>query len=712
MSNRKTIGLIINNIDGNIQPLLLKSVKKAAEKFDCNLIIFEGGIINSDNGVARQHNVVYKLIDKDRIDGLIVPGCLIMDKVGYEGIIEFCEQFKNIPLISVGMEVPGATSLLVDNKTSMKSLVEHMVKDHGYRKVAFIKGPKTNSEANDRFEAYLEVLKENNIEIDNNLIFDGNWEAETGYLIMKHILSNNIKYDALVSANDDMAHGAIMCLKDIESSDDNIDVSQYYTIAGFDDTLNARMMKPSLSTVKQPFEEIYFNAVELLLKKINNEKIDNVITFPGILIKRESCGCMEKEPSNTLPDSSLRVFTGYRLPENLQTFSTDDLLNKLTDALPGCFIRSCFVSEYSEGPIVFEYNGDLPYTSNLIYAYHSNYRIEIEDEANYFKTKDIIPDSYFPDRQFTFLLQPLFFNNEQFGFVWFEGVNDIFYLYESLRGFLSTTLKGAKMLAEIKKMEEILHEKERLTSLGQLIGGISHSFNTPIMSISGACVGLEDLLRELKESVGDSKVTTEDYYEIAQEMQSWLNNLKGNNSYMSEVINAIKNQAVQLNASTSDEFTMEELMSKINLFINNDLKVNKYKFNIISNIDRNTKIRGELSNLTMVIYNLIINASESYLGKRDREFIIDFSVNKNKDSLMFTIKDYGKGIEDNIKSRIFKQMVTTKGKNGNGLSLLLSFSAIKGRFKGDMWFETSEDQGTTFYISIPLNNSDKVGVIG
>jgi DNA-binding LacI/PurR family transcriptional regulator/signal transduction histidine kinase len=704
MSKRKTIGLIINDVDGNIQPILLKNVKKAVENFDCNLIIFEGRILNYENVIASQHNIIYKLIDSERIDGLIIPGCLIMDKVGHEGIAEFCNQFKGIPIVSVGMVIPEATNLLVDNKAGMKSLVNHMVKDHGYKKIAFIKGPEKNNEANERFEAYLEVLKENNLEVDNQLVFNGNWEAETGYLIMKNIISNDIKYDALISANDDMAHGAIMYLKEVESANENLDLSPYYIIGGFDDTLNASMMKPALTTVSQPFGDIYFNAVEILLKKINKEKLDDTITFPGALVTRESCGCMNTDNLNSFPDSSLRVFTGYRLPENLQTFSTDGLFEKLTDTLPGCFIGSCYIFEYSQGSITYDYEGDVPETSNLIYAYLDNQRLNLDEELTCFRTRKVIPDAYFPEKRFTFFLKPIFFNNEHFGFVCFEGINDILYLYESLRVFLSITLKGAKMLAEadVRRMKEISHENEKLTSLGNLIGGISHSFNTPIMSISMNCAGMEDLIKEYRDSVGDPNVNLHDHYEISNEMQNRLDQLKSNNSYMSDVIYAIKNQAVQLNANTSDEFTIKELMSEVKIFINNDLKVNKVKFNIKVNVDSEIKINGELANLSRVIYNLIINASESYVGMRDVDCVVDFTIDKNKDSLMFIIKDYGKGINDGIRSKIFNQMVTTKGKNGNGLSLLLSFCAIKGRFKGNIWFDTSENHGTTFYISMPI----------
>jgi signal transduction histidine kinase len=59
------------------------------------------------------------------------------------------------------------------------------------------------------------------------------------------------------------------------------------------------------------------------------------------------------------------------------------------------------------------------------------------------------------------------------------------------------------------------------------------------------------------------------------------------------------------------------------------------------------------------------------------------------------------GIPEDIQQKLFKEMVTTKGTMGNGLGLYMSYATIKGRFGGDLWFESEYGKGTTFYISIP-----------
>jgi signal transduction histidine kinase len=76
--------------------------------------------------------------------------------------------------------------------------------------------------------------------------------------------------------------------------------------------------------------------------------------------------------------------------------------------------------------------------------------------------------------------------------------------------------------------------------------------------------------------------------------------------------------------------------------------------------------------------------------------------------VLFVLKDWGGGIPEAIRDKLFREMVTTKGKNGTGLGLYMSYATVRGRFNGNMWFETKEGEGTTFYVSIPIAQSGNI----
>ena len=101
---------------------------------------------------------------------------------------------------------------------------------------------------------------------------------------------------------------------------------------------------------------------------------------------------------------------------------------------------------------------------------------------------------------------------------------------------------------QLRNNQDTLMEQERLASLGQLIGGISHNLKTPIMSISGAAEGLNDLIKEYESSIGDPEVTVQDHYEIAQDMYKWTTKIKSYTEYMSDIITTVKGQAVTLSS--------------------------------------------------------------------------------------------------------------------------------------------------------------------
>lgn len=253
-------------------------------------------------------------------------------------------------------------------------------------------------------------------------------------------------------------------------------------------------------------------------------------------------------------------------------------------------------------------------------------------------------------------------------------------------------------IAKIKENQTILVEQERLASLGQLIGGIAHNIRTPIMSISGGIEALKDLVYEYRDSIDDRSVTEQDHKEIAKEMLTWLDKMKPYCAYMSDVISAVKGQAVQMNASTTGKFTVDELIKRVDLLMRHELKKNHCVLIMDSHIEMNTEINGEVTNLVQVFDNIIMNAVHAYEGK---EGTIELKILHSGDNIEFIFKDNAKGIPKEISDRLFKEMVTTKGKNGTGLGLYMSYSTVKGRFGGNMSFTSKNGSGTTFNISIP-----------
>ena len=252
----------------------------------------------------------------------------------------------------------------------------------------------------------------------------------------------------------------------------------------------------------------------------------------------------------------------------------------------------------------------------------------------------------------------------------------------------------------IEENQSMLMEKERLASLGQMIGGIAHNLKTPIMSIAGAAEGLTDLTKEYDISIGDPQVTNEDHHAIVNDMNEWIEKIKEYTEYMSNVITAVKGQAVNFSDETSDSFTIKEAITYVDVLMKHELKNALINLNVSMQTDSSITIKGNINSFVQVLNNMISNAIQAYNGQENKS--IDFTISKDDHNVIFTIQDYGSGIPQEVQDKLFKEMITTKGKNGTGLGLFMSYSNIRAHFNGNITFESKEGKGTKFIISIPI----------
>lgn len=258
----------------------------------------------------------------------------------------------------------------------------------------------------------------------------------------------------------------------------------------------------------------------------------------------------------------------------------------------------------------------------------------------------------------------------------------------------------------IKNNQEMLIERERLASLGQMIGGIAHNLKTPIFSIAGGLEGINELVNEYQASINSPQVTSEDMHAIGEDIREWLEKMRKHLEYMSDIITAVKGQAVTFSEDTNVAFPISEAFKHVEILMKHDLKHSLTNLYIDNKVPDDIILQGNMNGLIQVIDNLIANAIYVYKSQGKTDQVIDLSANylKTKNSIEIRIKDYGPGLPQEVQDKLFKEMVTTKGKEGTGLGLFMSASNIKAQFSGRMDYETKAGKGTTFIITLPVPN--------
>ena len=253
-------------------------------------------------------------------------------------------------------------------------------------------------------------------------------------------------------------------------------------------------------------------------------------------------------------------------------------------------------------------------------------------------------------------------------------------------------------------------ERERLASLGQMIGGIAHNLKTPIMSISGSIHTLKNLSDEYISSVGDPEVTFEDHKEISEEMNQWMEKIHECCAYMSDIITTVKGLAMNMNASTVAAFHLDEVFKRVQLLMQNSLTQHACTLTIQNEIPDDLLLSGDINNLVQVLNNLVDNAADAVKDKQDGAVVLSARVKNGE--IHINVIDNGTGIPESVKKRLFKEMVTSKGAMGTGIGLYTSNTLIKGRFGGRMWIDDNPAGGTVIGIAIPIEQSDEANAEG
>jgi PAS domain S-box-containing protein len=302
--NRIRIALLINQVDGDYQSPIWHAVDDVCAMRDCDLLIFAGKAPYSPLEEEVQYNAIYKLARSELFDGMIITSGTLANYIGDKAFGEFCKVFSGIPAVSISLPMEGMATVSIDNYGGMKDAVSHLVDHHNAKKIAFIRGPATNREAEERYRAYVDVMTRSALGVDMDLVRDGDFREFTARDAVRYWFDETkIRPEAIVAANDEMAIAAYdeLCRRGLKVPDD-------VSIVGFDDLEAVRSFNPPFTTVNQPLYEQGETAANMLIDCLSSQRDANraallagkSVRLSARLVIRESCGC-----SSFAPDGSL-----------------------------------------------------------------------------------------------------------------------------------------------------------------------------------------------------------------------------------------------------------------------------------------------------------------------------------------------------------------------------------------------------------------------
>lgn len=282
-----TVGVFIDSFYDNYEINIISGIEQFAINNGIRVIYFNGGAINSPQYAGTRRNSVYDIAKSDLIDGIIMISSSLSSYITNEEFENFCKNYSDKFIVSIGKEINDAANILVDNRSGMKELLTHLIEIHNYKKIAFIKGPENNTEAIERFEVYKDVLDKYNIPFDENLVVKGLFLGDTAKNALNTLLDErNVDFDVIVAPNDTIAIQIIQ-----ELAFRGIRVPEDKAVVGFDDIKDSIQFFKPLTTVHQPLFEIGYKAMKTLFEAMYGQKASSKFILPTKLVIRESCGC-------------------------------------------------------------------------------------------------------------------------------------------------------------------------------------------------------------------------------------------------------------------------------------------------------------------------------------------------------------------------------------------------------------------------------------
>jgi DNA-binding LacI/PurR family transcriptional regulator len=287
-----TIGLLVDSLEDSYQWSVLRGAMDAARDLGAHLLCFAGGVLEAPLSDGGGRNGVFDLAGPSSVDALVVMSGAIGNRIGPERLARYCERYRPLPICSIAVQLGEMSSVCIDNESGIRVVIEHLVRVHGTRRIAFVRGPVANAEAERRFAVYKQALDSNGISFSPELVAVGDFEQRGGREAVATLLERRKgphgDLDAIVAANDAMALGVIDELSRL-----GIRVPDQVAVVGFDDIEESRFAMPPLTTVRQPLYEQGRDAVRIVLDQIRNSGAAPVHTVRHTeLVMRRSCGCL------------------------------------------------------------------------------------------------------------------------------------------------------------------------------------------------------------------------------------------------------------------------------------------------------------------------------------------------------------------------------------------------------------------------------------
>lgn len=273
-SKSGNIGLILPDISNDFFSTLAYHTERELQSHGYSVFA-----CNTSNDPAREQ-AYFKTLTSKLVDGIIcISGLHTLDG----DIVP-----KNLPIVCVDRYPENALNIPVvssDEVAGMKTATQELI-DHGCRRIIYVASYTADFKGNRRELGYLDALKANGIEIDNNLIVNITGKKPSMYEtedLISGLIQQGVVFDGIAASSDHSAAGALRALLNA-----GINVPEQVKLTGFDDSVYSRLTTPQITTVHRFPDQMAKAGCDAILKMLRGDEAERETIVPVKLVKRES----------------------------------------------------------------------------------------------------------------------------------------------------------------------------------------------------------------------------------------------------------------------------------------------------------------------------------------------------------------------------------------------------------------------------------------
>jgi LacI family transcriptional regulator len=251
-----TIAAVIPDITNPFYPEFERGIQDIADQLDYDLIVY-----NTDGDLEKERKTLRSL-QANRVDGVIAVFFQMDDRE---------VQALDVPVVLLAPKpdtVPFFDTVYVDNVAAAQNAVEHLI-ERGHECIGMIAGKKDTPPYHSRMSGYRQALAAKGILFDELLVQSGDFTERGGYQSMQQLLSLDTCLTAVFAANDLIAMGAMLAIREA-----GLSIPEDIAVVGFDDIPAARLVCPPLTTIRHNQSQLGCKAAELLFERLNEEAPD------------------------------------------------------------------------------------------------------------------------------------------------------------------------------------------------------------------------------------------------------------------------------------------------------------------------------------------------------------------------------------------------------------------------------------------------------